>query len=398
MTYHLLRGIRVLEVAQLAPDMLGQHLADMGAEVIKVEEPPDGDYLRRVGSAYAGGDSLMHLRWNRGKRSLGLNLKAPEGRDVFLALAAKSHLVVDGLRAGAMDAYGAGYTAVRARNPKIVYCALSGLGAHGPYRRLPTRGVFFNAYAGLAPPVYTQPDGLPRIPRDYVQVGTLAGGLYGALGALAALVQALQTGEGAFIDVAEADAAAAWGAEKIDRVANGLPAEKAIDVTHSVRYAYYRTADNRTVLFQGNETRFWQNFCRAVERPDLIERFPGDPVDDHASGNEMLRAELQAIFATRVRAEWVEFFIVNNIAGGPVNTYEELVEDPQFKARGLQYRLEHPRAGSLDLFGTPVRVDNASFSATLAPAPGQDTESVLRELLNYGDGELNWLRRMGAIG
>jgi crotonobetainyl-CoA:carnitine CoA-transferase CaiB-like acyl-CoA transferase len=134
--YDLLAGIRVLDVSLLAPSMLGAQLADLGAEVIKVEAPPRGDHSRLVGGPFRDGPSLTHLRWNRGKKSLGLNLKSPDGPRVFLELAAKSQVIVDGLRAGAMTRFGTDYDAVRAVNPRIVYCAISGVGHSGPYREL----------------------------------------------------------------------------------------------------------------------------------------------------------------------------------------------------------------------------------------------------------------------
>ncbi len=392
--YTLLAGVRVLELALLAPDLLGMHLADLGAEVIKVEEPPDGDYLRSIGVRKLAGLNLMHLRWNRGKKSVTLDLKRPEGRALLHRLAAQSDVVIDGLRAGAAARCGADYDTVRRLNPAVVYCSLSGAGQSGPYARLATHGVAYDAFAGLAPPV-THADGSPRIP-SHTPVGMFAAPLYAAMTVCAALVEAKRSGVGRRFEVAELDAAAAWQAEEIDTTLNAA-ASGSPEMTGAVRYQYYRTADDEVVLFQASERKFWRNFCTAVGRPDLFEAKPGAAVGDHARGDEALRVELAAIFRTRTREEWVGFFIAHDIPGGPVYTAGELPADEHFRARELVFEQDHPAAGRIRLFGTPVKVAGERFAATPAPDPGEHTDEILGSVLGLGPHEIDRLRTAGVV-
>ncbi len=394
MAFELLSGVRVLELALLAPDLLGMHLADLGAEVIKIEQPPGGDYVREVGARKVGGLSLMHLRWNRGKKSVTLDLKQPEGQKLLQELAARAHVVVDGLRAGAAERCGADYETLRARNPALVHCALSGAGRSGPYADLATHGVAYDAFAGLAPPAL-HADGSPRIPL-HTPVGMHAAPLYAALAVCAALLRARETGRGCRLDVAELDVAASWQAEQLGGAPGEPPGERP-DLAASVRYQYYRTAEGRVVLFQASERKFWRNFCAALGRLDLFEAKPGAVAGDHARGDEALRAELAAIFRTRTRAEWVRFFIEHDVPGGPVYELRELPDDPHLRERGLLFEQEHPVAGRLRLVGTPVRIPGATFEAAPAPSAGQHTEEVLCGLLGLPPAEVARLRDRGVV-
>jgi crotonobetainyl-CoA:carnitine CoA-transferase CaiB-like acyl-CoA transferase len=370
------------------------HLADLGAEVIKVEQPPGGDYVREIGLRKVGGLSLMHLRWNRGKKSVTLDLKRPEGRKLLAELAARSHVVIDGLRAGAAERCGADYETLRAQNPALVHCALSGAGRSGPYQHLATHGVAYDAFAGLAPPAMA-PDGSPRIPL-HTPVGMHAAPLYAAFAVCAALLRARATGQGASLDVAELDVAASWQAEQLGGAPGEAPGERP-DLRASVRYQYYRTADDRVVIFQASERKFWRNFCAALGRLDLFEAKPGAVAGDHARGDEALRAELAAIFATRTREEWVRFFIEHDVPGGPVYEIGELPGDPHLRERGLLFEQRHPLAGPLRLVGTPIRIPGQVFEAAPAPSAGQHTEEVLTRLLGLSPAELARLRAQGVV-
>ena len=394
--YSLLSGVRVLELALLAPDLLGMHLADLGAEVIKIEQPPGGDYVREIGGRKLGGLSVLHLRWNRGKKSLLLDLKQPEGQALLGELAQRSQVVLDGLRVGAAERCGAGYERLRAKNPALVYCSLSGLGRSGPYAKLATHGVAYDAFAGLAPAVRAA-DGTPRIP-PHTQVGIYAAPLYAAMAVCAGLVRARATGEGCLIDVAEVDAAVAWQAEALAGE-RGRPVESGrANLAASVRYQYYDTRDGRLVIFQASEQKFWRNFCEGVGRLDLFEAKPGGRVGDHAAGDEDLRRELAAIFRTRNQAEWVRFFLERDIPGAPVYEPSELPGDPQVQARGLLVDQDHPSAGALRLFGTPVQVEGERFDASHAPHAGEHGDALLRSVLGLSDAELARLRAAGVTG
>ena len=393
----LLEGLRVVEVALLAPNMVGMHLADLGADVIKVEEPGGGDYTRRVGSAKVQGLSLLHLSWNRGKRSVTLDLRAPEGADVFRDLVGASHVVLEGLRPGALARRGLGYEQLRERNPALVSCSLSGFGQTGPYRDLATHGVAYDAYAGLAPPSRSR-DGLPSIPARYIPIGTQAGALYAALGVVAAVLRARETGQGSFLDVAQADAAVAWNAGSLDPALIGLERPPGQTMTEAVRYQYYETADARFVLFQASERAFFENFCRAVGRADLLAGDRGEDVGEHAHGDVKLRQELAALFATRTQSEWVALFIEHNVPGGPVHVGAEVIDDPQFRARTQLVEHDHPESGPLRMVGPPVHTLEGLGTMRPAPAPGQDTDEVLAAVLGYDGDRIAALRSTGALG
>jgi crotonobetainyl-CoA:carnitine CoA-transferase CaiB-like acyl-CoA transferase len=281
----------------------------------------------------------------------------------------------------------------------------------------------FDAFAGLAPP--REVDGRTSRPLGHVWQGLEAGPLYAALGIVATVLRARSSGEPAYVEVSQADAAASWNGWRIayDRVvadqahaqgdglrdddylaaavaslesaAEGAGLTGEHDMTaRDVRYQYYDAADG-PVLLMATETRFWQNFCRAVGRDDLFARWPGRPHADHDYGNDELRAELRAIFAARTRAEWVALFIEHDVAGAPVYLGGETQADPHFATRGLWL---DPQTHGLRLIGPPLRIDG-SIAVAPRPAPtgGQHTDDVLRRVLGYDDDHIAGLRLAGAV-
>jgi crotonobetainyl-CoA:carnitine CoA-transferase CaiB-like acyl-CoA transferase len=393
----LLDGLRVVEVALLAPNMLGMHLADLGADVMKVEDPERGDYTRAVGAAKTGDVSFLHLRWNRGKRSVALDLRDSEGADVFRDLVRVSEVVVEGQRPGALARRGLGYDALSAVNPSLVFVSLSGFGQTGPYRDLATHGVAYDAYAGQAPPGRTA-DGFPTIPDRYSDIGTQAGALYAASAVLAAVLRARATGRGAQLDVAQADAAVTWGAGRLDPLLSGVDVPGAAGLRDSVRYQYYETADRRCILFQASERHFFERFCRAVDREDLLERETGAEFGEHARGDVDLRRELAALFAGRTQAEWVQLFLAADVPGAPVHAPRELLHDPQFRARAHVVEHDYPEAGTVRTLGTPIRTGEPPARLRPAPSRGQHTEEVLCDVLGYDRDRIAGLRERRVIG
>ncbi|MEX0665177.1 MAG: CaiB/BaiF CoA-transferase family protein [Acidimicrobiia bacterium] len=392
----LLDGLRVVEVALLAPNMLGMHLADLGADVIKVEDPGAGDYTRHVGAAKQGELSFLHLRWNRGKRSAVIDLRTSEGADVFRDLVMSAEVVIEGMRAGALERRGLGYEALRAMKASIVFCSLSGLGQTGPYRDLASHGVAYDAYAGHAPPETTD-DGFVTIPRRYYDIGTQAGGLYATVGVLAAVIHARATGEGAYLDIAQADAAVSWNATRLDPLLSGAPAigARGPDLQESVRYQYYETSDDRTILFAASERHFFRRFCKAVERDDLVSESDAE-FGEHGRGDVALRQQLAQLFKTRTQAEWVALFIDADVPGAPVNATADLLNDPQFLDRSQIVEHVHPEAGPLRMLGTPIHTREPIVPVGPAPAQGEHTDEVLGEL-GYDTGRVNALREQGVV-
>ncbi len=386
--YSLLNDVRVLEVAQLAPSSLGGHLADLGAEVIKVESGPLGDPVRVGGNRAIGdenGPAFMHLRWNRGKKSVQLDLRSPEGKQAFLDVAAGCDAVIEGMRGGYLDWLGIGYEQLRQVNPKIVLCTVSGMGTDGPYRTLGTGGPVFDAYAGLrtvSTPQHEPPtEGMAGSTTPPIAMYAL--GAYGAMGLLAALHKAQSTGEGSHVEIAGIDVAAAWMPDLIDATLNQdksiprptwLPDGRLPDWP---RLEAYRTKDGEAILFGSHVEKFWHNFLRAVGRDDLIEVDLASVDDGAPERANLIWRALTDIFAERTRAEWMEVFLEHGIAGGPVNTIADMLADPHFTARDNTYVVDYPGVGQLEFVKSPVRVVGEKFAPTLPPEVGADTDEIL---------------------
>lgn len=388
----LLRDVRVLEVSLFSADALGGHLADLGAEVIKVE-PPGGGGFR--GSAVSGGD-LQDSHWNRGKKSVAINLKTSEGQEAFRRLAAKAAVVIDGLRYGTADRLGFSYDDIVAVNPTVVYCALNGMGSYGPYTRLPTHGLSFDCFAGLSPPII-EADGTPRLSGAATgTTGVLAGPLYAAMGVLAALHAARRDDKPQYIEVAQVDAAINWNFQHLTALANGQPAYGE-GIRASLRYQYYETSDGNYVVFNALEDKFWRRFCESLDRMDLYEPGRRKPGAD-AEAEAWLREELTAMFKSRTRRAWTDFFIATDIAGAPAFLGADLFEDDHTKARRLVYEQAQVDGTSQRFIGTCIKTKpDEDFAPPAAPHVGQQTEELLAALAGYEPAGIARLRAIGAI-
>jgi len=392
----------------LGPGAVTTHLADMGAEVIKVE-PPGGDYIRQMTWPLVEGVSLMHLHISRGKRSIVLDLRTTEGVSTYLDLVRGADAVVEAMRPGGLERRGLGYERLLEVNPRIVFCTLSGYGVTGPYRDLPSHGIAYDVWAGLVRPEVDE-DGFCSMP-EHPSVGIHAGPLFAALGLLAGLVRARATGQGCRLEVAQSDAAAAmdWlrsetyrAYERPESEVTGNPADNyerrapgTAGMRGGVRYQFYASKDGH-ILFMASEQELWRNFCTGVDRADLFERWPGARYGDHARGNTELRSELARIFSGRTTAQWVELGKRVNTPIAPVNTPQTIADDPQFRDR-LPW-LGADRFGA-DLLPTPIKlVDEELPVLTRAPTAGQHTEEILRQTLGYDDDRIDALRASGALG
>jgi crotonobetainyl-CoA:carnitine CoA-transferase CaiB-like acyl-CoA transferase len=404
----LLSGVRVVECSLLGPAAITTHLADLGADVIKVE-PPAGDYIREMTWPIVEGVSLMHLHVNRGKRSLSLDLRTEEGREVFRELVRDADVVVEAMRPGGLERRGLGFEALREINPRLVFITISGYGMTGPYKDMPSHGLAYDTWAGLVIPEVDE-DGFTAIP-EHPSIGIHAGPLFGALGILAGVIDARATGEGCCMEIAQSDAAAAldwlrsetWKAyerpedevtgNKADGYARRAPGTAGM--RNGVRYQIYESKDGH-VLFQASEQAFWKNFCAGVGREDLFERYPGSRVADHAPGNRELQAELRTIFLGRTSAEWIAFGAEHNTPIAPVNTPRTLADDPQFHER-LDW-LPRAELGAEQLPSPLKLVGDELPRPTKAPTVGEHTDDVLRGTLGYDDARIAELRAAGAFG
>jgi crotonobetainyl-CoA:carnitine CoA-transferase CaiB-like acyl-CoA transferase len=400
-----LAGVRIIECSILGPGALTTHLVDLGAEVIKIESPA-GDYIRRMTWPIVEGVSLMHLHINRGKRSLVLDLRTPEAQEVFRELAKTADAVIEGMRPGALAKRGLGYEDLKAINPKIVFCNISGYGMTGPYKDMPSHGVAYDTWGGLVK-AETDDEGFCFIP-EHPSTGIHAGPLFGAFGVVSAILGARATGEGSALEIAQSDASAAmdwlrsetWKAyERPEDEVTGNPSdnyERRAPGTAGMRDQFYVTKDDRHVLFMASEQEFWKNFCDGVERPDLFETWPGSQYGDHAKGNRELQAILRDIFLTKTAAEWIVFGDEKNTPIAPVNTPQTIAEDPQFQDRFHWMPADEVGA---DMLGTPLKFMDVDMpKMTKAPTVGQHTEDVLTSVLGYDEAKIAALRETGAIG
>jgi len=404
-----LDGILVIEASALGPAAITMPLVDLGARVVKVE-PPSGDYIREMTWPIVEGVSLMHLHINRGKESLVLDLRTDAGVEVFRELAAKADVVVEAMRPGGLARRGLGFEDLRAVNPGIVFCTISGYGLTGPYKDYPAHGIAFDTWAGIVNVAHDE-EGFPYL-AEHASIGIHAGPLFGALGILAAVLRARETGEGSYLEIAQSDAAAAmdwyrsetWLAyrrpesEVTGNKADGYErrAPGTAGMKEGVRYQVYGTSDGRYVLFMASEQAFWRNFCEAVGRMDLFERWPGSKFADHARGNRELQAELQQIFATKTAEEWLELGGRADTPIAPVNTPETVVDDPQFKDRFSLYSADE--LGADELPGPLKFVGETLPRPQHAPTVGQHSETVLRDLLGWGDDRIAQAKDAGTLG
>jgi crotonobetainyl-CoA:carnitine CoA-transferase CaiB-like acyl-CoA transferase len=403
-----LAGLRVLECSLLGPGAIGTHLADMGAEVIKVESP-SGDYIREMTWPIVEGVSLLHLHVHRGKKSITLDLKTADGVAIFKELAAKSDVVIEAMRPGALAARGLGYDVLRTLNPKLVFCNLSGYGATGPYRDLSAHGIAFDTWGGSVQPAVDE-EGFTYIP-EHASIGMHVGPMLGALGILAAVIRARETGEGSELEVGQSDATAymewyrieSWLAyERPEDVVTGNKADGyerrapgTAGMKEGVRYQIYESSDGN-VLFMASEQAFWKNFCECIGRSELFERWPGSRFADHARGNRELQAILRDVFKTKTSAEWIRLGDEANFPIAPVNTPKTIKDDPQFQDRFPLYG--HEKHGA-DMLPFPVRFPGESLpEPSRAPTVGQHTDEVIQAVLGYDASRVAALRESGAFG
>jgi alpha-methylacyl-CoA racemase len=363
-----LRGVRVLDLTRLVPGpVCTLHLADLGADVVKIEDTGAGDYA----------PPALRAIVNRNKRGLQLDLKRPEGAGAFLCLARSADVVVEGFRPGAMARLGLGYEAVAAVNPRVVYCSLTGYGQSGPYRDRAGHDLNYCGHAGVTEQIGVDADTLAL---SNLPIADLMGGaLSAAMGILAALFDAARTGRGRHLDIAMADGALAHAVMPLATLAaHGHTRPAGADTLSGglACYALYRTADRRFLAVGALERKFWDALCDVLERADL------KPL--HRSGDAAIearvRGELAAIVGARPLAHWEARFGAADCCVSPVHTLEEALADPHFRARGMVLDSVDPTVGPLTQVACPVKMSRYGFELRRhAPRPGEHTVEVLRE-------------------
>jgi CoA:oxalate CoA-transferase len=391
----LLSGFRILDLTWvLAGPYASLLLADLGAEVIKVEAPDTGDKTRALGPS-AGALTAHFAALNRNKRSVALDLKSDAGRRVFYDLARRSDAVFTNFRPAVLERLELDYARVRAHAPSIVYCALSGYGATGPYRDRPAYDLVIQALSG-GMSLTGEPGGVAL--RTGIPFGDLAGGTVAALGLAAALARRAVSGEGAYVDVALLDVqisllsyiAAYYWAD------GGVPGPVGSGHPAIVPYGAYQTRDGALVLAIFGE-KFWALLCEALERPDLA----ADPRFATNADRVAHRGELEPLLGEwlrqRTTADWLVRLEALGIPAAPVNRVDQALADPQVLSRGMVRDQAHPLLGPLRYLGNPIKTDDdvAADGGRPAPLLGQDTADVLTGLLGYSPAEV---QRLAAAG
>lgn len=383
-----LNGVRVLDLTRLLPGPVATlHLADMGADVIKIEDHAAGDYARILGDG-PDGVSVFFRSVNRNKRGLRLDLKQAQGREVLLRLARAADIVVESFRPGVSDKLGIGYEALRAVNPKIVYCAITGYGQTGPLAMAAGHDLNYIGFAGVLDQIGID-GGQPAIPN--LQVGDLLGGAMTAvMGILAALFDAQRTGQGRLVDVAMSEAVLAHNLFPLFalQTAGAVPARGGDILSGGdAGYGVYATADGRYMAVAPLEQKFWQVFCEAIGRPDWQARHGA-----RGAAAAALRRELVELFASRSQAYWRDFFANVDCCVTPVLNVAEALEHPQFRARGMVVQ-----ADGLTQYAPPVKLSGWVFAVDrAAPSPGEHSEEILRES-GFGEQEIAALQAGSVI-
>jgi crotonobetainyl-CoA:carnitine CoA-transferase CaiB-like acyl-CoA transferase len=398
-----LSHIRVLDLSRvLAGPWASQNMADLGAEVIKVERPGVGDDSRAFGPPWvkdAQGrdtkDSAYFTSANRGKKSITLNIAAPEGQAIARELAARSDVLIENYKYGDLGRYGLGYEDLRAINPRLIYCSVTGFGQTGPNRERPGYDFMIQGMGGMMS-VTGEPDDAPGggPQRAGVPIADIITGMYASISICAALAHRAETGVGQHLDLALLDSQIALLAyQNTNFFSTGKP-PKRIGNLHPniVPYQPFNTKDGAVILACGNDNLF-RKFCDAAGQAALAAdaRFAsnGKRVENRA---ELTRL-LGEVFKQRMTAEWVDLLEKAGVPNGPINDIAQVFDEPQVKARGIRVELDHPVAGKLPMVASPMR-----FSATpveyrrAPPLLGQHTEEVLREVLQKTDAELAKLR------
>ncbi|PYM32992.1 MAG: CoA transferase [Candidatus Rokuibacteriota bacterium] len=378
-------------------ELPGMMLADVGADVLKIEtpepdRPSDADWVRRT----------LHTFTNRNKRSMSLNMKSADGQEIFRRLAAAADVVVEGFRPGVMKRLGADYETLRKLNPRLVYCSLSGFGQDGPYKDYPAHDMNYLSLAGVLN-LIGEPGRKPVIPLNLV-ADYAGASLHGALGIVLALFARERTGRGQHVDVAYLDTSVSLLAATPNMrffFSDGIAPRRGEGFLGGSYpyYAIYETRDGKLLTIGCTEPWLWENFCKAIERPELARfaRTNDQFVRAANAEEEAARREIEAIIRTRDRDEWYERLVRADVCVGKVYEIDEMVRDPQLNHRQMIVDVEHPTHGRVRQIGIAIKLSDTPGSIrSAAPLPGEHTAAVLKDL-GLGAADIGRLREKGVI-
>ncbi len=392
-----LEGIRVLDLTRaLAGPFCTLMLGDNGADVIKIEIPGTGDDTRHWGPPFIQEESAYFLSINRNKRSLTLNLRDPQAKEVFLRLAKDADVVVENFTPGVMERFGLGYEEVKAANPNIVYCSISGFGQGGPYRDRSAYDQIMQGMGGLMS-ITGEPDGEPQ--KIGVAVTDIGAGMWSAFAIMAAIHHRHEHGEGQYIDISMLDAQVAWLTyQAATYFANGEP-PKRLGAAHPtlVPYQAFYCEDGKLLNLAVGSERIWERFCEAIEREDLKANPNFATNADRVRNRGTLVPLLQEIFDKRPVLEWVNALNAASVPAGPVNDLADVFSDPQVLSRDMYREMPHPTLGSIKQTGLPIK-----FSRTPGgldrhpPLLGEHNSEILGEL-GYSEEDIQSMQEKSVI-
>ena len=394
----LFEGVRVLDLSRMLAGPYGSMLlADMGAEVVKIEEPDGGDPMRVMGPPFlTGGESAYFLSINRNKQSIALDLTRPAGRDVLRDLVAHADVVGENFRPGVMERLGLGYATLAAHNPRLVMCSISAYGQDGPYRDWPAFDLALQAMGG-GMSVTGEEGGRPV--RMGLPIGDLAGGMFGAFAVAGALFRRSRTGQGGHIDLALLDGQVSlltyiaqyfWADGRV-------PGRMGSGHASVVPYQALATRDGHLIVAVFAE-KFWGGFCRAVDHPEWEADARFATNRDRLAHRATLMPLVEAVFRERATEEWLARLHAAGVPAAPILGVDRVLADPQVRHRRMVVDVEHRGHGMVPTLGTPLKVDGER-EVPMAPAPrlGEHTDQILGGLLKYPVERLDALRREGVI-
>lgn len=392
-----LANIRVLDLTRV---LVGPYctmiLSDLGAEIIKIEIPEKGDDSRNFGP-FIDNRSLYYLSINRGKKSISLNLKHPEGKRMFLEMIKKADVVVENFRPGTMEKLGLGYEALKEINPRIIYAAASGFGHTGPDSKKPAYDIIAQAMGGIMS-ITGWPDSPPT--RVGISMGDITAALFTTIGITTAIYQRELTGTGQKVDVAMLDCQVAILENALVRYQATGKNPEPLGTRHPTvtPFQAYRASDDYFVVGIGNDS-LWQIFCKTIEREDLLddERFMTNQLrtENIIALNEILSHELNK----KTAGEWLDLFETNSVTCAPINKVSTVMEHPQVQARNMIVEVNDKIAGTVKIAGNPIKMTNIDEEKTRVPAPeiGENNEEVFFNWLGLTADDLALLSRDGVI-
>jgi CoA:oxalate CoA-transferase len=392
-----LEGVKVLDLTHvMAGPFCTQVLGDLGAEVIKIERPGEGDPTRWMPPHQMKDQSLYFMALNRNKKSLTLNLKAPEGKDIFYALTRQADVVMNNFMPGTMEKMGLGYPDLKKINPKIVWASVTGYGQTGPYRERPSYDIIVQAMGGGMS--YTGEPGRPPV-RSGIPIGDLGGAVYAVIGILAALVSRSTTGEGRMVDISMLDVQVALHTyrAKYYFATGEVPQPVGTGHVSNVPLRAYRTK-NSALVIEAYIDHFFRNLSQNMEMEHLADDPRFNTRAKRLENREALDAILEAAFLQKTTEEWLELFVKREVPGGPINTVDKTLSDPQVLSRDMVVEIDSPHTGKMKDVGSPLKFSGKeTIPYRYPPALGEHTDEVLRKWLGYPDGKIAALRNSKVI-